>query len=330
MPIRTLADLERDEQARPMPNPWAQGNVGGNVGGQEEEGMYGQQQGFQYNDPFWSYNLPPGEQPKLHHMCCMCCCPCCVGPPCSPARRNDWSRAFRTFILWISIIDIIYFIVELSFGVAPLSENSTIGPTPETLIRLGAKETSLIAVNNQVWRLFVPIIMHGGIVHIFFNLLVQFLMGLALEEMWGHTRIMVIYFFSGVGGVLMSCMISPSSLSVGASGAILGIVGARLGQLICSWSSQHPQMRCMNLFQILLFIGLTMIFSVNKYIDFGGHLGGVIIGFLLGTTFFSYAVQGATMRKVAFLGSLILTVTYFIVTITLLFTVFKTRCATGC
>lgn len=56
-----------------------------------------------------------------------------------------------------------------------------------------------------------------------------------LEKKWGTLKTVFIYFIAGIGGVLMSCLLYPEDISVGASGAILGLMGAFLAEIIIVW-----------------------------------------------------------------------------------------------
>lgn len=63
--------------------------------------------------------------------------------------------------------------------------------------------------------------LHAGILHILLNLIAQVRLGLSLEREWGRIKFLIVYMVSGVGATLMSCLIQPDTISVGASGAIL-------------------------------------------------------------------------------------------------------------
>jgi hypothetical protein len=73
-------------------------------------------------------------------MLLLCCCPCFVGPPCSDVRKQDYKRMLKTFLFWTTIVQLIYFIVEISYGgITSTSANPSIGPPTEALWKLGAK-----------------------------------------------------------------------------------------------------------------------------------------------------------------------------------------------
>ncbi len=87
----------------------------------------------------------------------------------------------------------------------------------------------------QPWRLFTSIFLHSGIIHIVLNLVLQLRLALHAEVVWGMWRFLPIYFASGICGALWSAVINPMQLSVGASGALMGVVGAWFMFLLCHY-----------------------------------------------------------------------------------------------
>ena len=70
--------------------------------------------------------------------------------------------------------------------------------------------------------------LHGGLIHIFMNSWVLFSVGAQVEETYGTARYLVLYFVSNVLGFLASALLQPASLSVGASAALFGLIGAMI------------------------------------------------------------------------------------------------------
>jgi membrane associated rhomboid family serine protease len=124
---------------------------------------------------------------------------------------------------------------------------------------------------GQVWRLVTAVALHAGIMHIASNMFFQCRMGFSMEEQWGAPRMAFIYIISGVGGNLLSCMASPvrtflssvhdfffftssdtfpsisplfrraqSTVGVGASGALFGILGGEIAWLLLNWHMMNP------------------------------------------------------------------------------------------
>ncbi|KAL0483840.1 rhomboid-like protease [Acrasis kona] len=323
MPIHTLRDYEAQDnpQSRPMPvpNQWQGGNTSSENTEQPQYGFgqqfmnYGQTDERQ-DDQFWSWNLGE-QQPKWYHILLLCCCPCFVGNPCSPIRRQDYKRMLLTFIFWITILDIIYFIVEVSLGgVVSREVNPALGPGDATLIKLGAKQAYLIKNKYEIHRLLVPIIMHAGFMHLFMNLFVQFMIGLGYERNWKFYRIIPIYVISGIAGNLLSCCALPNNLSVGASGAILGLIGAKLANIICRWYKIPPQHRIVQVISAVITVAIVMLWSFSEYIDWASHLGGLIMGFFLGLAMFANSIENKVIRLLFIIVPSVLAFIFLLIT----------------
>ena len=139
------------------------------------------------------------------------------------------------FIMGVSIFEIAILIWELILngGIASPSINPLIGPSAETLITCGAKYGILMrSPYNQWWRWFTPIFLHAGIIHILFNLTLQIRVGVELERRFGTYRIAIIYFLSGVNGIVLSTVFIPAVPTVGASGALMGYMGCLFVDLL--------------------------------------------------------------------------------------------------
>ena len=100
-----------------------------------------------------------------------------------------------------------------------------LAPPVCVLSQLGGGDTPRLVHKLQLWRLATPMLLHAGPMHIIMNLYVQFLVGMKCETAWGTRTTATIYLLSGVGGNLLSSVGDSSSIGVGASGAIVGIVG---------------------------------------------------------------------------------------------------------
>lgn len=145
------------------------------------------------------------------------------------------------------------------------------------LLELGAKDSARIWL-GEYWRLISPIFLHQGFPHLFFNSVALFQLGPVVERLYGGARFWGIYLFAGIWGVMASVIGLPFSMSVGASGAIFGLLGA-----LIYFSLRKPRAASVYFGQnlwIMLGINLVLGFSVNG-IDNYGHIGGLIGGFLL-------------------------------------------------
>lgn len=143
-----------------------------------------------------------------------------------------------------------------------------------TLIELGAKVNGLIN-NGQPWRLITCAFLHGGLAHIAFNMYALKIIGSEVEYVYGKVKYIVIYLISALGGGIFSYIFNTDSISVGASGAIFGLLGAMIIFGI-RHKNKIGKAYIMNLFKVLLiniFIGVTL-----SNIDNGAHIGGLIFG----------------------------------------------------
>lgn len=77
----------------------------------------------------------------------------------------------------------------------------------------------------KLYRLVSPIFLHGGVLHLLGNMAFLLMLGVQQEQKWGWIRFGVIFFATGVGASIFSSCIHPNTISVGASGALFGIMG---------------------------------------------------------------------------------------------------------
>jgi len=114
---------------------------------------------------------------------------------------------------------------------APMSINPMVGPYPDALSYWGGKNTVLILEDNEYWRLVTPIFLHAGLIHLFGNIAVQLESGVFFEREWGSVTWLIVYLVSALGSSILSCVSMPNSISVGSSGAVMGLFGAKLSEV---------------------------------------------------------------------------------------------------
>lgn len=146
-----------------------------------------------------------------------------------------------------------------------------------TLIIMGAKVNSLID-KGQVWRLITCAFLHGGLIHIFFNMYALKILGPEIEYVYGKIKYLVIYLLSAIAASIFSYIFGPQSVSVGASGAIFGLFGAMLIFGI-KHRKQMGKAYMMNILQVIFVNVIIGISSSN--IDNAAHFGGLIVGALI-------------------------------------------------
>lgn len=162
------------------------------------------------------------------------------------------------------------------FCAAQLSTNPLFGPSNDVLIRMGAKRNRSILDEGQAWRLITPLYLHGGVVHCLINNVVMLQLGLRLEAAHGALRVGAVYLASGIFGVIMSAVLAPHSISVGASGAIFGLMGACLGEVLQNWRLYARP--CTALCQLTLSAALQLVLGTTPTIDNFEHFFGFVMG----------------------------------------------------
>lgn len=149
--------------------------------------------------------------------------------------------------------------------------NSNLG----VLVFLGAKVNSLI-LNGEFYRLITCMFLHGGIMHLAFNMYALYSLGPLVENIYGRKKFIAIYFIAGFLSSIMSLLFSVE-VSIGASGAIFGLLGAALVFGYKNKNSIGKEFMT-NIFFVIA-INLFMGFSIPNVDNFG-HLGGLIGGIL--------------------------------------------------
>ena len=139
----------------------------------------------------------------------------------------------------------------------------------------GQKDNSLI-ISGEYWRFISSIFLHGGITHVALNCLSLYMVGVFVERSFGHLKFSVVYFIAGICGSILSFMFSTSP-SVGASGAIFGLMGALL-----YFGLQRPALfRVYFGYNVIVTIVINLIYGFSTTgIDNFGHIGGLIGGFI--------------------------------------------------
>ena len=132
-----------------------------------------------------------------------------------------------------------------------------------------------------VWVLFIPLFLHANFGHLTGNMLTFVFAGAVIEEYWGRLRMLTIYLGSGLTGALLSLAREKDVLSVGASGAILGMYGAGLVFLLRERNHFNESQRY-RLKRVQVPFFLLLVVPSILYADFYAHLGGFLGGILLG------------------------------------------------
>jgi rhomboid protease GluP len=148
-------------------------------------------------------------------------------------------------------------------------------------IMQGAKVNELIIL-GQYWRFITPIFLHGGLVHLFVNTYSLYIIGPDVEAVFGRVKFLCIYLMAGILGNIASFAFCPN-VSIGASGAIFGLLGALL-YMSYTYRNIFSEAYAINII-VMIVINLVYGFfhvEIDNYAHIGGLIGGYISAASLG------------------------------------------------
>ncbi len=135
---------------------------------------------------------------------------------------------------------------------------------------------SNIIENLELWRLFTAMFLHGDEMHIFSNMVALLIFGAVIETSFSKFEYLLIYFISGLFGNFFSLILLPyNSVSLGASGAIFGLVGAAFAMIALEEDKTL-------IYLGLAYVGYFILMSFRPGINLWAHLFGLLSGFLIG------------------------------------------------
>lgn len=197
---------------------------------------------------------------------------------------------------------------------------SFIQPRADELYRWGASSASAVQTGDW-WRLVTAMFLHGGIVHLALNMYALWEAGFILSRLFGNRGFLLVYFGSGIVGSALSLHFSgQTAVSVGASGAVFGVVGALLAAVV-QHRGTYPVERSQQLITSLsIFILYSLMYGFSgQGIDNAAHVGGLIAGFAAGWLLIEKIDNKATKQErlhhflaggvLCLIGALVLTMT---------------------
>ncbi|MCX7817357.1 MAG: rhomboid family intramembrane serine protease [Syntrophales bacterium] len=208
-------------------------------------------------------------------------------------RNPRWRSRFRRFdpSLWNpvrSLVLINVFMFVISLLIVPENVHnvftpfSFLSPSDGSLFLLGATGTIPIIYFGRWWTLITACFLHGGFLHILFNMIALYHMGPFVEREYGFYRFITIYLISGIGGFFLS-LIAGVKFTIGASASICGLIGAILyyGKSRGDIWGEFIYRQAMGWVVGLVLLGLLMP-GINNWAHVGGLISGVIMSALLG------------------------------------------------
>jgi membrane associated rhomboid family serine protease len=211
-------------------------------------------------------------------ICGECATPAPVGQLCpddarSTVRARGLPGTERPLATWalLGINTLMLFAAALLSG----SAFGLLDPSSRALCRLGALNAAAIAESGQWWRLLTVMVLHGGLLHWAFNSWALWAFGPTLESLLGRARFVALYVGTGLVGAGASFAFNQTTLGVGASGAIFGLLGA----LVAYFFRRRNAGGSAPLQNLLLVLLLNLfIASRNPSIDNLAHIGGFLAG----------------------------------------------------
>jgi membrane associated rhomboid family serine protease len=166
---------------------------------------------------------------------------------------------------------------------------------PDVLHQIGAVELDAVVAQGEYWRLFTALFLHAGFLHLAFNLFALYVLGPPLERSIGTIRFLACYLISGVASsagvvALMEIGLVQVSQLIGASGCIMGAVGAWAGLLL---RHRHAPFAKQRLANIGLIVAIQIAFDLSTpQVSMAAHMCGLVAGFFLGLLLAPRAVAG--------------------------------------
>jgi rhomboid protease GluP len=164
----------------------------------------------------------------------------------------------------------------------------------EAAYRLGLSSPYGIYYRREWYRLITAMFLHGGLIHIGFNMMSLMQLGPALEELYGSSRYFFLYIFTGAFGFLVSSFLGTTSL--GASGGLLGLVGAMLAITSKRGGAYMRELRSRLISSVVF---LFVLGFMGMGIDNKAHLAGLASGFVLGKIFADRQPMNVREKQVA-------------------------------
>lgn len=193
--------------------------------------------------------------------------------------------SFYTFLSGITItsnssvsiiiiaLNILVFVIMVFAGLGFISFDG------QDLYNWGANYRPAV-LDGEWWRLLTNMFLHGGLMHLLFNIYGMLFISIFLEPVLGKAKYTIAYLTCGLLASLASIWWHPGTLSVGASGAIFGLYGVMTALL--TTNKANPSMKKELFINNAIFIVINLIIGLTGGIDNAAHIGGLVSGFIIG------------------------------------------------
>jgi len=162
--------------------------------------------------------------------------------------------------------------------------NDFVNTNQDIIVQYG-QVNALVVGFGWYWQLFTSMFIHVNIVHLFGNMMFLLIFGLRAEEFFDLKEYLLIYFLSGITGNLLTLLL-PDVISAGASGAIFGVFGASVIYLRRTIGQ--------SIMTALVYAFFLFFINIGPEVNILAHLGGLIVGLLIGYVLGTRRKLGAT------------------------------------
>lgn len=205
-----------------------------------------------------------------------------------PVMPAPWVRRGESSI---TVTQVLFGANVMVFIAMVLASGSVMDFPGNVMVHFGAN-AGPYTLSGQWWRIFTYMFLHGGLMHIAFNMWCLWDLGAMCESLYGRWTFAAIYLLTGIAGGLASVAWNPGTLSVGASGAIFGLAGALISSFYLGEFSLPSFAIKGTLRSLLFFVGFNVLFgSLFPGIDNACHAGGLVSGLILGALIARVAPQ---------------------------------------
>ncbi len=182
----------------------------------------------------------------------------------------------------------------------------------EVLGIMGAIYGPATVLYQEWWRLMSALFLHGGIAHLLMNMFSLYIIGMTAERYFTPGNYISLYLISGILGGLVSIVVHPVSIGVGASGAIFGIFGALAGFFIAHREEIASHSKAfMKSFSLIIAVNLLIGLSIPD-VDVSAHIGGLLAGLIGGYMLSKNSIVQQTIYYLLVL-SVILCIAYYLI-----------------
>jgi rhomboid protease GluP len=198
--------------------------------------------------------------------------------PTLPSRRDDRRRDQRELPGPPEPLDLPWATIGLTLII--LVGFIAVAPTECSMIRAGALVRPFVLQGHEWFRLLTPALLHGSTSHWFWNTVALLVAGWSLEPLIGAAWLLALFIAAVVGGALLSLLLGDYTLSIGASGGILGLFAAKLVVAYMHYDEDSKERRQLVAGSVrVVILSLLPSFSADgPAIDLAAHWGGAMAG----------------------------------------------------